>query len=139
LKIRKYLCKQELKACINSFSHLIPVSEISFALEANDEIYPDEVEFDTNEDAVELIASDNGISLNDNFTDDIYLDGIADVDDENNGDDYLSDDNDIDDDSFADDINLSDDIDDNIDDNNLCYDDDDDDDLNNNCDEKATI
>lgn len=103
LKIRQYHCERELIACIKSFSHFIPIPEISFSLE---EIHYNEIEFDSSEDGIHFSLSDD-ITLN---TDDVDPDGVANAGDSNNGGMNLSND------SFVGDIDLHDDIDDYLDD-----------------------
>ena len=113
LKIRQYHCERELKACIKSFSHLIPIPEISFSLE---EMHYNEVEFDTSEDGIYFSLSENNNNLNDDLTDDVDPDGVANAGDSSNGGLNLSDDDDNED-SFVGDIYLDDDMDHNLDDN----------------------
>ena len=117
LRIRQYHREQELKACIKSFSHLIPIPEISFSLE---ETQYNEVEFDTSEDGAYFSFPEN-INLNDNLTDDVDPDAIVNAGDSNNGGMNLYDDNDIsfvgDDDDLDDNLDGNSDLDDEIDSN----------------------
>ena len=110
LKIRKYHCERELKACSKSFSHLIPIPEISFSLE---EVH---YEFDTAEDGVCFSLPESNNNVNYNFTDGIDSDGVANVVNSNSGGISLSDNEDDNNDSFVGNIDLDDNIDADVDD-----------------------